>query len=460
MVVLPSLTLAREELQKIYATRHYEERMLFTLLLLRSPHRRILYLSSYEIDDAIIDYHLAFVPDASGARKRLQMVPLSDDGPGPLTAKLLRHPSAFAAIQKFVEDSRDAYVLPYNVTSLEHDLCERIGVPLFGPHPDLVAIGSKSEGRRLARAAGVDVFEGVEDVRSVAEVQAAIVRICQNRPRATAVVVKLNNGFSGKGNAIINLNVYRGAPDDSNTVFCASQESWASYGPKIEREGAIVEELARVPGVVSPSVQMKITAEESVDVISTHDQLLGGPDDQVFLGSRFPARTDYAAIIEGQARKVADLLASRGVVGFFGIDFVGVPFGRGHRFLMSEINLRMLGTTHTYYMMQLLTGGRYESHTGRFVAADGLKFYVATDNLVSADYKGLDPTEVQAKLRRRHLAYDGTTRTGATLHMIGALEQYGKIGVTCIANSRAEANALYAGVAATLDDLAAGRVTS
>ena len=454
IVVLPSLSLPWEELKKIYATRHYEERLLFTLLWLSRPDVRIIYLSSIDIDDGVIDYHLDFIDQRADARGRLHMVSTANAIPGPLSAKLLDSTDVLARIRGLVDDPGDAYVLPYNVTPLERALCERIGVPVYGPHPDLVRIGSKSEGRRLARSAGIDVFEGVEDLYSVEEIEHAIARVRELRPDATAVVLKLNNGFSGKGNAIVDLGTYRPPLDDSNTTFCATEESWASFGPKIRREGAIVEELARMPGAVSPSVQMKIAPGGRVEVISTHDQLLGGPDDQIFLGSRFPARTDYAAAIVDKACRVADLLASKGVIGYFGIDFVAVPEGGSHRFFLSEINLRMLGTTHTYFMTQLVTGGRYDPESGRFEAADGPKVYVATDNLVSPSYKGLRPEAVVRALGDRGVAYDSASRTGATLHMLGALNRYGKLGATCIANSPDEADDVYAAVTATLDELA------
>jgi hypothetical protein len=45
------------------------------------------------------------------------------------------------------------------------------------------------------------------------------------------------------------------------------------------------------------------------------------------------------------------------------------------------------------------------------------------------------------------LAFDPGSCTGVTLHLLGALPQYGKMGVTCIADSLADADALYDAVA-------------
>jgi hypothetical protein len=53
-----------------------------------------------------------------------------------------------------------------------------------------------------------------------------------------------------------------------------------------------------------------------------------------------------------------------------------------------------------------------------------------------------------AKPTTDHLHY-----SGATLHLLGALHQHGKMGATCIADSREEADALYERVDQTIDEL-------
>jgi hypothetical protein len=60
-------------------------------------------------------------------------------------------------------------------------------------------------------------------------------------------------------------------------------------------------------------------------------------------------------------------------------------------------------------------------------------------------------------LRERGLAYDDAERAGATLHLLGALRGFGKLGVTAIGRSPHEADDLYRRVVATVDELAADR---
>ena len=72
----------------------------------------------------------------------------------------------------------------------------------------------------------------------------------------------------------------------------------------------------------SPSVQLRVTPLGEVELLSTHDQLLGGPSGQTFLGCRFPADPRYAAAITREAAKIGGRLAKEGVLGRFALDFV------------------------------------------------------------------------------------------------------------------------------------------
>ena len=60
-----------------------------------------------------------------------------------------------------------------------------------------------------------------------------------------------------------------------------------------------------------------------------------------------------------------------GVLGRFGVDFVSVPRADGWRHFAIEINLRKGGTTHTFQMLQFLTGGRYDAGRAEFVTPAG-----------------------------------------------------------------------------------------
>ncbi|MBA2751383.1 MAG: hypothetical protein H0U41_03980, partial [Actinobacteria bacterium] len=385
-MVLPSATFLIGELRKITGIQYYEERMLFTTLFLRHPRRRLVYITSLPVDEAIVEYYLRFLPDPADARSRLDLVSLGDDGDEPLTHKLLRRPDAVRRVRELV-DGHDAYVLPFNVTAAEGRLADALDLPFYGAGPDLAWMGSKTGSRQVARRAGVAVPEGSEGHHSLAEVEGAVHAVRQSQPVAQAVVIKLNEGFSGQGNAIVDLNGPLSPLPGSNTTFCAAEESWSSYPDKVARQGAIVEELLRHDGMASPSVQVRIAPSGTHEVLSTHDQILGGTANQVYLGCRFPARDLYRLAIQDAATRVADVLAAEGVIGSFGIDFLVVPVNSAndgaahdghardgaHAVYLSEINLRMGGTTHPFWMTRLATEGEYQTETGELVAGNGAR---------------------------------------------------------------------------------------
>ena len=452
VIVLPSITFPEEELRKIIGIQHYEERLLCLLLLLRHPNLRMVFVSSVRIPEPIVEYYLSFLEDPRSASDRLYVLSIGDPAPKALTEKVLADPYAPKRISELGSGSEDSYILPFNVTPLEARLSEETGVPLYGPSPDLISLGSKSGSRRVAKQAGVPVLPGTEDIYSLSELRGEIVRLRDQNPGAKTVVAKLNNGFSGQGNAIIDVASVTDDLSKSSTVFCADEENWESFGRKIEAEGSIVELLVREAGTTSPSVQMRILPDGSEEIISTHDQLMGGPDDQVYLGCTFPAAEKYRAAIQDHARAVAKVLSAEGVIGSFAMDFV--VGAKGDVFL-SEINLRMGGTTHPFLMVRHASLGTYDEDTGILTTGAGPRVYTATDNLKSEAYIGLDPVDVLAAIRDEGLAYDRKTHTGVFLHLLGALRAYGKLGMTCVAESTSEAEGLYKSVVGLLAQLSA-----
>src|SRR5919106_660454 len=460
MVVLSSISFPSEELQKITAICHYEERLLCTLLGLDDPNLSIIYVTALPIHPDIVSYYLSFTAEPESARARSMFVSVGDPSPRGLSEKVLEHPETLGELRSLIADPGRAFVLPFMVTEWEKRVCEELGLPLYGPLPEHASLGSKSGSRRIARRAAVPVLAGTEDVFTLDVLDDALARLRSAPHDPRSAVVKLNNGFSGQGNAILDLATLESPVDRSPTIFCAEEESWTSYKSKIEAEGAIVEELIRHPDATSPSVQLRIGPDSGVEVLSTHDQILGGPDGQVYLGCRFPARRDYRLEIQEHARRVAGILASEGVIGSFGIDFVVVPFDGGHETYLSEINLRMGGTTHPFLMAAGVTKGSYSEATGELLVDGRPIHYVASDNIKSPEYAGLEPARVFDALEPSGLAFDPATKRGVTLHMLGALEGFGKLGALCIADSPEEADAMYERTEDLMDDVArSSRVT-
>ena len=129
----------------------------------------------------------------------------------------------------------------------------------------------------------------------------------------------------------------------------------------------------------------------------------------------------------------------------FGVDFIAVLQPSGDWEIQAiEINLRKGGTTHPFMTLKLLTNGHYDLKTGEFYSQHQReKYYVATDNLQGDYYKGLLPDDLMEIVAQYGLHFDSSTKTGTVFHLMGALSEFGKLGLTCIGNSWEEAEAIY-----------------
>ena len=463
VVVVPSLTLPPDELAKIDGVHHYEERMLFTLMLLRLPNTRLVFVTSQPVAPGIVDYYLHLLPGipAVHARARLDLLACHDGSGVPLTQKVLDRPRLVRRIRAAIPDPASAHLTCFNATDLERTLAVRLSIPLYACDPALGRLGTKSGSRQVFREAGVDLPDGAEDLRDMADVADALAALKQRHPGLRRAVVKLNEGFSGEGNAIVRL---EGAPEGAalgpwvrsvlpeRLRFKAASETWDHFAASFAEMGGIVEAFVEGHLKASPSVQCRVDPCGRASVVSTHDQVLGGPGGQVFLGCTFPADSVYRRSLHQAGQRVGDVLAQQGVLGRFGVDFVTVRDGAGWRALAIEINLRKGGTTHPYNMLEFLTDGTYDPESGCYWTASGQpRTYVATDNLVSERYRGLTPRDLLDVAVECGLHFHGATQEGVVFHLIGALSQFGKLGVVCIGETPRRAQALYEETVRVLD---------
>ena len=226
--------------------------------------------------------------------------------------------------------------------------------------------------------------------------------------------------------------------------FELARVTYESYMNKLQERKGVVEERIIGDEFRSPSVQLRITPLGVVELLSTHDQLLGGPSGQSYLGCVFPADPGYAALITQEAAKVGKRLAKEGVIGRFALDFVVVRSNGKWEPYAIEINLRKGGTTHPFLTLQFLTDGAYNPDTGIFMAPNGQqKFFVASDHVESPSYRTLTPDDLFDIVVRHDLHFDQTRQTGVVFHMMSALGELGRTGLTAVGNSHEDAKATY-----------------
>jgi hypothetical protein len=463
IVVVPSISL--EMSVTGFQVQAYEERFLFLLLLLAQPRARMVYVTSQGIHPSVIEYYLDLLSGVipSHAMRRLTLLSPYDDSSSPLSLKVLERPRLLEGIEAAIRDKNHAHLVCYNTTFLERNLALRLGIPLYGADPVHLQFGTKSGCRQLFARAGINYPLGFDNLTTIDEVVSALTRMREKRPAITQAIVKLNEGVSGEGNALVDLS---NLPEPADAAIAERVRAmsfelrsvrFSDYQANFHAHGGVVEERVGVTAkeVRSPSVQLRITPLGKVELLSTHDQMLGGPSGQSYLGCIFPADPGYASAITRDAAKVGELLREAGVIGRFAIDFIVTRAQEKAAWetYAIEINLRKGGTTHPFLTLQFLTGGTYDSEKAVFLAPNGrAKFLVASDHLESPRYRGFTPDDIFDLVVRRGLHFGQVRQTGVVFHMLSAVGSAGRLGLTAVGNSPEEARSIFDETSRVLDE--------
>ena len=459
VVVVPSLSLDQEVLARVTGVHYYEERLLYYLILLQLPRTQVIFVTSQAVDPVIIDYFINLLPGVpvSHARARLTLLDAHDATPRALTAKILERPWLIRRIHEAIRHPRAAYLECFNATPLERELAVRLNIPLYAVDPELAHLGSKSGNRRVFAEAGINFPAGFEDLRDETDVIQALAALKKKEPHLRRAVVKLNEGFSGEGNALIDfseapttggkkaLEAWLREALPQRLQFESKEMNYETFMNKFQQMGGIVEAFIEGENKRSPSVQGLINPVGEGTILSTHDQILGGPTGQVYLGARFPAKAEYRLTLQEIGRRIGEVLSAHGAIGRFAVDFISVPQPNGEwKHYALEINLRKGGTTHPFMTLKFLTDGHFDLRTGLYYAPTGQPlYYYASDNLQKEAYQGLTPEDLMDIVVCEGLHYNAAAHEGVVFHIVGALSEYGKLGVVAIAPSHKRAEALY-----------------
>ena len=168
-------------------------------------------------------------------------------------------------------------------------------------------------------------------------------------PTARRAVLKLDNGVSGLGNAIVDL---AEADDPRRAIELEDDElTLDDYFAALADEGGITRGAHRGRVVRSPSVQLRLSPAGHGRHHVDPRQVLGGPHGQTYFGCHFPADPAYAERIAAEGLKVGRRLVGEGAIGRAAVDFAAVRQNGVWSPYALEINLRCGGTTHPLFAL-------------------------------------------------------------------------------------------------------------
>ena len=93
----------------------------------------------------------------------------------------------------------------YNSTENERSLALKLEVPLLAVDPDLLYWGTKGGSRQIFAECGIPLPDGSELTHEVTKLADLTAALWERQPALKRVVIKLNEGFSGEGNALFSL---------------------------------------------------------------------------------------------------------------------------------------------------------------------------------------------------------------------------------------------------------------
>jgi len=166
---------------------------------------------------------------------------------------------------------------------LERQLSKELSIPIFGSD-DLTHEhwGSKSGSREIFAQVDIPHPRGVDLSHSSEELVQKIANLYRLKP-VHKMVVKLDQGFSGQGNALLDLSSLNQNTIKqsilqalSNMTFSTPNGTWRWFQERINDMGAIAEEFYEGEDPKCPSVQGCISMNGKVQLLSTHEQVMNG----------------------------------------------------------------------------------------------------------------------------------------------------------------------------------------
>src|SRR5262249_18456232 len=299
---------------------------------------------------------------------------------------------------------------------------------------------------------------GGEHVRWEADIRDGLRERRRGRRGLGAAVPKLDTSLWDEGHAVFR---YPEADTDDalrralgRLRLSTTLETPETYLERFERTGGVVEEL--VPGVqATASAQVRLNPLGDVIPTSTHAELRGGPTGLANHGCRFPADDRYRAAVQESGLGVARTLAAKGLVSRLSIEFLvrGGADGAASELLGSEINFGVGGSTHPLLAVRFLCGGKIDAETGLLRCPSGPpKYYRATDHLQSDAYRSFLPEDLIEILTVNGFNFSPHTECGALVYMLGALTQFGRLGLLAVGSSRGNAEEIFRRTVRKLDE--------